>query len=72
MGGERSRGITEREREILKWLKAGKDTWDISTIMRITQRTVHFHVQNLKKKLDVSTRAQAVAVAIERELIDRG
>jgi DNA-binding CsgD family transcriptional regulator len=62
--------ISEREKEVLKWLKAGKDTWGISKILGISQNTVIFHVRRVKKKLDVTTRTQAVAVALEKKVID--
>lgn len=61
--------LTEREREVLKWIGQGKSTWDISIILGISERTVKFHVRNIMQKLDVVSRAQAVAVAVEQGLI---
>lgn len=62
--------LTSKETEILKWVKQGKTTWDISTILGISERTVKFHVANILQKLDAATRAHAVAIALERKLID--
>lgn len=62
--------LTSKETEILKWVKQGKTTWDISTILMISERTVKFHVANILQKLDAATRAHAVAIALERKLID--
>lgn len=62
--------LTPREREILQWLALGKGTWEISTILRISERTVKFHIGNLLRKLDASTRAHAVARALEYGLIE--
>lgn len=62
--------ITPREREILQWLAQGKSTWDISVILNISERTVKFHVGNLLQKLNASTRAHAVAIALENGLVD--
>jgi len=62
--------LTSKETEILKWIKQGKTTWDISTILGISERTVKFHVANILQKLDAVTRAHAVAIALERKLID--
>ncbi|MEW6586703.1 MAG: LuxR C-terminal-related transcriptional regulator [Nitrospirota bacterium] len=59
-----------RETEVLKWLKEGKSTWDISVILGISERTVKFHTSNIMQKLDASTRTHAVAIAIEQGLID--
>lgn len=62
--------LSSREREVLNWLKQGKSSWDVSTILHISERTVNFHINNIMQKLDAINRPQAVAVAIERGLID--
>jgi DNA-binding CsgD family transcriptional regulator len=64
--------LSAREREVLDWLKQGKSSWDISVILGISERTVNFHVYNIMKKLDVSNRPQAVAVAAHLGLVDIG
>ncbi len=55
--------LSPREREVLKWLKCGKTSWAISLILRISERTVNYHVNNIMRKLDVSSRIQAVSEA---------
>lgn len=62
--------LTSREKEILCWLKEGKTTWDISTILSLSQYTVQYHLKNIYHKLNVTSRTHAVAIAIERRLID--
>ena len=62
--------ITPREIEILKWLSCGKSTWDISVILKRSERVIFWHVDNLMKKLDAVNRTQAVAKAMQRGLID--
>jgi DNA-binding CsgD family transcriptional regulator len=62
--------LTSREKEVLNWLKQGKSSWDISVILRISERTVNFHVYNIMDKLGASNRPQAVAVASRLGLID--
>lgn len=62
--------LTPREREVLKWLAHGKTTWDIAVILNISERTVKFHIANISRKLDVTTRAHAVAKALRKGLID--
>ena len=64
------RSLTQREKEILNWLKKGKSSWDISVILGISERTVNFHIDNVKQKLNAMSRTQAVAIAVENELID--
>lgn len=68
--GKQDITLSPREREVLNWIKQGKGSWDISVILGISERTVNFHNNNIKEKLGVISRAQAVAVAIERGLID--
>ena len=64
--------LSSREIEILNWLKLGKTNWDISIILKVSERTVKFHVRNIIKKLNATNRVQAVAVAIGQGLIKVG
>ena len=61
-------GLSPRETNVLTWMKQGKTNWEISRILGITERTVRFHVESIFMKLDVSSRTQAVACAIEQGL----
>lgn len=61
--------LTPRERECLSWVAAGKTDWEISQILNIAQQTAHEHVQNALVKLNATTRAQAVAIAIQTRQI---
>lgn len=61
--------LTPNEIEVLNWLKEGKTSWEISVVKRCSKRTVDFHVDNIKSKLNVITRAQAVATAIHHGII---
>ncbi|MEW6087759.1 MAG: autoinducer binding domain-containing protein [bacterium] len=61
--------ISLREKEILKWLKSGKSSWEISNILHIGECTVNFHIRNILRKLNAVKRGQAVAIAIENGLI---
>ena len=54
--------LTKREIECLRWVATGKTDWEISQLLGIAAPTVHFHVERAKKKLDATTRAQAVAL----------
>ncbi len=56
--------ISSREVEVLHWAKEGKSTWDIASILSISERTVKFHFSNIFRKLDVLNRTQAIAKAI--------
>lgn len=60
--------LSPREVTILNWIKNGKTNWEISQIIGITERTIRFHVESIFSKLDVSSRSQAVAVAVQHGL----
>lgn len=62
--------LTVRELDCLNWVAAGKSTWEISEIQGISQNTVKYHLRNILSKLDVSTRAAAVAKAFRLGLMD--
>lgn len=53
--------LSPREYECLEWAAKGKSTWEIGRILGIAQRTVEFHLDNVRAKLDVKTITQAVA-----------
>jgi transcriptional regulator EpsA len=53
--------LTERQIEILHWVKLGKTNFEIAQILDISALTVKNHMQKLFKKLNVHNRAQAVA-----------
>lgn len=55
--------LTHREAEVLRWLAAGKSTWDTSMLLGISEHGVIHHVRNLLGKFDVATRRQAIAKA---------
>jgi len=61
--------LTPRELECVKWVMAGKSSWEISQILHCSEATINFHVANLKKKFNVPTRQQVVVKAIKERLI---
>jgi LuxR family quorum sensing-dependent transcriptional regulator len=64
-------GLTGREIEVLQWLATGKSDWEIGTILGISGRTVNYHAENIRRKLGVGTRMQAVVAALERGKLRR-
>ncbi len=56
--------ITDREREILMWVRDGLSNQQISEQLGISALTVKNHVQKILRKLGASNRAQAVAKAM--------
>lgn len=53
--------FTQRERDCLAYVAMGKSDWDISVILGVSRTTVRFHVDNARRKLNATTRTQAVA-----------
>jgi non-specific serine/threonine protein kinase len=69
--GRRSDGLlSEREREVLRLLADGLTNREIAQALVVTEHTAKFHVASLLNKLGASTRGQAVALAVERDLLD--
>lgn len=62
-------GLSDRERECLRWVAEGKSDAEIADVIGTSPRTAHFHVERAKKKLGAGTRAQAVARAIRLGLL---
>jgi NarL family two-component system response regulator YdfI len=63
-------GLTEREREILQGVARGERSKEIAARLGISIRTVGAHLAGIYTKLGVDSRASAVAIALERGLLD--
>lgn len=64
--------LTKGEMECLKWLMAGKSSWEIAQIFNRSEAVVNFHINNLRGKLSANTRHQAVIKALRLGLITLG
>jgi DNA-binding NarL/FixJ family response regulator len=61
--------LTVREVEILGHLPSGNRTRDIAEKLFIAEETVKSHIKQIKTKLGATNRAQAVAIAARRGII---
>lgn len=61
--------LTEREEQILKLLAEGKSNRGIGQVLHISESTVKSHMKSLFVKLDVTSRAEAIALAARRGLV---
>jgi DNA-binding CsgD family transcriptional regulator len=61
-------GLSDREHEIVHWVRLGKTNYEISAILGISPNTVKNHLKRIFSKLDVSSRAQAVATYVPPKL----
>jgi len=56
------RSLSSLQREILKWMANGKSNVEIAVIVAQSKRSIDYHVIEILKKLEVSSRAQAAAI----------
>jgi LuxR family maltose regulon positive regulatory protein len=61
--------LSDREREVLQLIAAGKTNRRIASELFVSVGTVKTHINNLYRKLDAHSRTQAVARARELDLI---
>jgi LuxR family transcriptional regulator, quorum-sensing system regulator BjaR1 len=61
--------LTEREREVLRWIAAGKTAWDIGQILGIAELTVKDHLRNVRRKLGTSNSVHSVVEALRQRQI---
>ena len=62
--------LNDREVEVLTWIARGKTSAEIAQIVGLTKRTVDFHTDNARAKLDAATRTEAVIKATAGRLIE--
>ncbi|MCA1471200.1 helix-turn-helix domain-containing protein [Bradyrhizobium sp. IC3195] len=61
--------LTPQEVACLEWCKEGKTNWEIGGILRISEKTVEFHLGNVKRKLGATNRISAVVIGLRYGLI---
>lgn len=64
--------LSLRERQCLELVAQGKSNWAIGKILRISEHTVHRHIESAKQRLGVATRLQAVIGAAQGRQISIG
>jgi NarL family two-component system response regulator LiaR len=61
--------LTEREREVLRLMARGLNNTLIAEELVVSRSTVKFHVSNILSKLHATSRTEAVAYALQKNLI---
>jgi NarL family two-component system response regulator LiaR len=61
--------LTDREKEVLVWMIKGLNNTQIAEQLVVSRSTVRFHVSNILSKLQASSRTEAVAVALQNNLV---
>jgi DNA-binding CsgD family transcriptional regulator len=63
-------GLTPCQMEALRWVSAGKTNSEIAVIMGMSDHTVSWHLRQAMSRLQVHTRAQAAARAIQLGILN--
>jgi NarL family two-component system response regulator YdfI len=61
--------LTDREEEVLTWVARGATSKKVAQQLGITERTVKAHLTSIFNKLGVDSRAAAVAVAMQQDML---
>jgi len=61
--------LTEREMDVLKLVVQGNSNQQIADAMFISLATVKAHISNILSKLQVSSRAEAIACALKHKIV---
>jgi DNA-binding NarL/FixJ family response regulator len=69
MGADGSRGLTDRQREVLQLLAEGKSMKEVAAVLNLTTRTVAFHKYRLMETLHLKNDAEVVQYAIRHRII---
>jgi DNA-binding NarL/FixJ family response regulator len=62
--------LTRREREVLQWVARGASNKEIAEALVISKNTVKNHMRNILSKLHLSNRAQVMAYALRKGLVN--
>jgi DNA-binding response OmpR family regulator len=61
--------LNDQEIELLTWVARGNTSAEIASKLQLSKRTVDFHIDNARMKLDAATRTEAVLKAAAGGLI---
>ena len=68
-GGEQAFGLTERERDVLALIVAGKSNREIGEALFISPKTASVHVSNILAKMEVDGRVEAATMALRMGIV---
>jgi HD-GYP domain-containing protein (c-di-GMP phosphodiesterase class II) len=62
-------GLSDREIEVLRLVARGHSNRQMASLLGISERTIHHHIEHIYDKIDVSTRAGATLFAMQHNLL---
>ncbi|RWI72003.1 MAG: LuxR family transcriptional regulator [Mesorhizobium sp.] len=62
--------LSEREIECIDLVSKGKSSWEIGVMLEVSQYTVDFHLKNVMRKLDSTSRTLAAVKALKLGIIE--
>ncbi|RWP97601.1 autoinducer binding domain-containing protein [Mesorhizobium sp.] len=68
---ERVHNLSPREIQCIDLVSQGKSSWEIGIILEISRYTVDFHLKNVMRKLDSTSRTLAAVKASKLGIIER-
>lgn len=69
-GRQPGHGLSPIELECLRWTAQGKTAWEISVLMSLPERTVHYHIGEASRKLGAPNKTAAACIALKAGIID--
>jgi DNA-binding NarL/FixJ family response regulator len=64
-----SKGLTQREREVVRLIAAGNTSKEIAARLKISVRTVEAHRTNVMRKLNLRSGSNLVSYAVRNQII---
>lgn len=65
-------GLSPREVEVLRLVAVGRTNAQIAAELYLSERTVHRHISNILRKLEVQSRTAAVAAGVRNGVVNAG
>ena len=62
--------LSHREHEVLRWVASGRRQADIALQLGLSERTIENHLRRIRKRLGVSSTAQAVHAVARSRIVD--
>ena len=66
MDNGRVRGLTHRETTIANLIVQGKSSQEISTILNISESTINYHRNNIRKKVGIKNKSVNLQVYLKQ------